>query len=137
MNYTTKKIDEISVECTEAMRKVAEKYGLNIRPAGGSVTLGVEAVIKFRLTDANASPMLKHEESFKANCYLHDLEPEDLGREIIGADGKHYFIVGYKPRNRKMPLLISSCYPVATTSEGGFTGVRKAAPEFIKEILED
>jgi hypothetical protein len=73
----------------------------------GSSTYGDYAVIKLKVTKANADGSIvpEIEDDFNRWAATVGLEPSDFGARFRSR-GHLYQIVGMKPRNRKYPILV-------------------------------
>lgn len=107
-----KKFDRASVrqileECEEALRPIAEKYGLTLDRKGRTYRSdSLPVMYQFMVTekDEDGNVLSAEAKDFVARAVLYGLEPEDLHREFKSR-GNTYRITGLKPRSRKYPIL--------------------------------
>jgi hypothetical protein len=92
----------ISAAAEEALRPIAEQYGLQVRKEGGSFDpAGGSYTGKFTFTCETADGVPA---DFARNAALFGLSADDWGRRFSTHNGT-YEICGIKLRNRKYPIL--------------------------------
>lgn len=105
--FTNPIVRKLMDECEEALRPIAEKYGLTLDQKGrtyrrDALPVMFQLLVTEKDEDGNAlSAMAK---DFQNMAPLFGLEPDDLGKEFTRA-GKTFRITGLKPRSRKYPVL--------------------------------
>jgi len=95
-------VRRLGAEAEEALKTVAEKYGLVVSRSGGSfdpVAGTCTPRFTFSCESADGVPT-----GFAANAPLVGLEPDDYGRKFNTPRGM-FTICGVKLRNRKYPII--------------------------------
>jgi hypothetical protein len=111
----------IGAACEEALREVAEKYGLTVTVRGGSYDPNVGTFTpKIVFAEADAA---KNEFDMYAHLYM--LNADDFGKEFVSR-GHTYRVSGIKTRATKMPIL---------ATEVGTDKVYKFASEIVVKAL--
>lgn len=96
-------VHELSKEISAAVAAVCEQYGLTVELAGGrfdpaAYHFGYTA----RVHEDHAEDGDRAE--FELHAALFGLESSDFGRQFTSR-GKNFKLVGFKPRNRKYPVI--------------------------------
>lgn len=95
-----KKTQEIAAASEEALRAVAEKFGVTVSYKSGNFSPNT-AALRFEFTDEGADN--REAESFRHNAAYYGMTPEDLGAKFrLGRN--EYTITGFNARARKMPV---------------------------------
>lgn len=100
-------VRQILAECEEALRPVAEKYGLTLDRKGKTYyqdALPVMYQLLVTKMDEDGNVLSADAKAFQEQAFLYGLEPSDLGREFKSR-GDTFRITGLKPRSRKYPVL--------------------------------
>ena len=101
--FTKKQFEEFKHDTEQAMKALAEKYGVNIKPgkikyAENNFTLELEIAKQ----EVNGQSFEQAE--FGKYCHLFGLKPEDYLREFSYI-GKTYMLTGFSLRATKMPIV--------------------------------
>lgn len=105
--FTNTNVRQILSECEEALRPIAEKYGLTLDQKGKSYrrdALPVMYQFLVRETDEEGNEMSSEGKEFQRRAPWLGLEASDLNREFTSR-GRKYRITGLNPRGRKYPIL--------------------------------
>jgi len=100
-------VRQINQEAEEAMREIAEKYGLVLEPKTARYT-NSDVVLKFKClvkeTTEDGEVLDTDAKNLKLYAFRHGLGEDAYGKEFVRA-GDTYRITGYKPKSRKYPIL--------------------------------
>lgn len=109
---TIKKFDRTTVrkilaECEEALRPIAEEYGLTLDRKGRTYYAdSLPVMYQFLVTekDEDGNVLTAEAKDFQKYAPMHGLDADDLHREFVSG-GDKFRITGFKPRSRKYPIL--------------------------------
>tara|TARA_R100001082_G_scaffold45441_1_gene24249 strand:+ start:34 stop:429 length:396 start_codon:yes stop_codon:yes gene_type:complete len=93
----------IGQEALNALKVIAEKYGLTVKQSGGSFNPDEGSFtpkFSFVCETDNGIPS-----DFARNAPRYGLKAEDWGKTFTSNLGDTYTLYGIKPRNRKYPIL--------------------------------
>jgi hypothetical protein len=125
--FTNPLVRKIMDECEEALRPVAEKYGLTLDRKGSTYRRDALPVM-FQLLvtekDEDGNVLSAAAKDFQKFATMFGLKADDLHREFVH-QGERFRITGVKPRSRKFPLLGENVrtgktykFPVETVKAG-------------------
>jgi len=98
-------------ECTDALKAIADKYGLAVAGTGGALGLS-SATLKFEFSKVTEGGEVLNQIAldFKRFCYSYGLQESDLGRTFrIYGTKKEYTITGARPKNTVYPIIATNC----------------------------
>ena len=102
MEITKKMLEDLRPEIEDALKEVAQKYGITMRLGNGHYG-GLEGDFKLLLRGTGNNGETKESEDFKRYATGFGLRPEWVGELIT--DGKYYYTIStIYPRKRKMPV---------------------------------
>ena len=129
-----KQADAMLKDLTAAAHAVAEKYGMQARPAGGRFdTVSLKAKIEFLSSDPTESPeRLKWAEEYRACCQynLDGLKLEWLDAEFAGNDGRRFVVLGKNARARKLPIMAADAKDPARVYKFSLLAIQRAFGAF-------
>lgn len=102
---TRSNLRDMERDINEALKPIAEKYGVVMNAGGGSFEpTNARLHLSIATKGKGGSVNTREAEDFKRNAFRYGLKPEDLGREFT--EGGHtYKIVGCKPKSYQYPIL--------------------------------
>ena len=106
-DINSKAISALGKEALELLKPLQEKYGVSV-DIDGSLSYGHDkGHIRFAFTaaDENGNAQSAGQVEWNKNAPLDGFDVSDFGRKFTHR-GHEYQIVGYAPRNRKMPILV-------------------------------
>jgi hypothetical protein len=125
--FTNPLVREIMDECEEALRPIAEKYGLTLDHKGRTYrrdALPVMFQLLITEKDEDGNKLSAAARDFQKYAIMFGLEADDLHREFVH-QGDRFRITGVKPRSRKFPILGENVrtgktykFPVETVKAG-------------------
>ena len=104
MSITRKLLQDIRPEMDEALKPLAEKYGITIQVGNGSYG-GLTGHLKVNLATTNEEGEDQNAIDYKRYASLYNLKEEWLNQSFVQR-GETYTIVGLNPKKRKNMLLV-------------------------------
>ena len=102
MEITKKMLVDIRPEIEEALKEVADKFGISMS-LGNGVYGGLEGHFKLLLRTTGENGETKESEDFKRYASSYGLKPEWFGKTFTH-QGETYTIGAILPKKRKMPI---------------------------------
>ena len=105
--FNENNLKKLNLEIGKALQVVGREFGVDIRV--GSCTFRPQnATFKVEVaTMVDGEVQSKEIEDFRLYAREYGLNPDDLGRELIGGRGEILNIIGLLPRRRKIPNSLS------------------------------
>lgn len=123
---TQKVVDNLQDDLQEAIKKVGEKYKLNIYMNGGNFN-STGADLKIKVTETGKALETSRQERFNRICRCYGLKESDYGKEAE-YQGKVLVLAGINDGARKFCIL---CRDITNGTEVGIT------PELAVELFSD
>lgn len=95
--------NELRHDMDEALKVVADKYGVDIVSGNISYT-AIDATVKVSLTKRDIAGKSYEQTQFELYAGLFGLSPSDYGKEF-SAMGRRFCLVGFKPKSPKYQVV--------------------------------
>ena len=94
------------LEAEKALQQLSEKYNVNI--TAGKIRYDDNSFnLDLKMTKKEVNGELFEKVEFEKYCFMYGFKPEDYLKKFI-SNCKTYTIIGFKPRNTKMPVIAVS-----------------------------
>jgi len=100
---TKKEFESFRIETEQAMKTIAEKYGVNIH--AGKINYDSNSfTLDLKVSKKKVNGKSFEQAEFEKNCIYFGLKPEDYNKSFM-SNGRKFNICGIKTSARKMPIL--------------------------------
>ena len=106
-NFDRKTCQMLASAVEEALKEVAQRFGVNIQRKGGgsfsptNFTMKIEASV----VGQDGTVYSREAENFKLWAKIYNLAPDDLGKSFKSYNGVTYKLVGIATKSHKFPII--------------------------------